>query len=316
MRSTSHRANAHTLFSIMALAAGSDITPQNEARLSTRKRKYQEDICHSASADSLDIDKPCTPRKMNGAFTTKRPRRAKKPCLVETINSLSLDEFINRYVPPNVLGHTIRVQCSPKTDAQVTNAVGKVEDEPHEEYSVEIHTSSTLPKHYFDACFALIKFTSAEAYKNSRNGWSPAKKKVEMKLVDMRYMLLLRKKNEGQTSEVQEQSVEDSDLGGMLSFMTTYEDGLPVLYCYEIHLTPRLQHKGVGKQLMRIYEDIGQNIGLEKAMLTVYKSNKSGIKFYERLGYAEDEFSPRPMKLRNGHVKDFDYMVFSKPLKD
>ncbi|KMU86740.1 conserved hypothetical protein, variant [Coccidioides immitis H538.4] len=264
MRSTSHRANAHTLFSIMALAAGSDITPQNEARLSTRKRKYQEDICHSASADSLDIDKPCTPRKMNGAFTTKRPRRAKKPCLVETINSLSLDEFINRYVPPNVLGHTIRVQCSPKTDAQVTNAVGKVEDEPHEEYSVEIHTSSTLPKHYFDACFALIKFTSAEAYKNSRNGWSPAKKKVEMKLVDMRYMLLLRKKNEGQTSEVQEQSVEDSDLGGMLSFMTTYEDGLPVLYCYEIHLTPRLQHKGVGKQLMRIYEDIGQNIGLER----------------------------------------------------
>lgn len=30
-------------------------------------------------------------------------------------------------------------------------------------------------------------------------------------------------------------------ISGFLSFMPTYEDGLPVTYCYEIHLAPTVQ---------------------------------------------------------------------------
>lgn len=189
------------------------------------------------------------------------------------------------------------------------------DDHAYEEYRVEMYTAASLPKPYFDACFQLLQSTSAEAYKKSCNGWSPAKKKTEMRLPDMRYMVLVRQKGELERRDDTIGLVENSRFGGFLSFMVTYEDHVPVLYCYEIHLAPRLQHQGLGKQLMRIYEDIGRKIGLDKAMLTVYKSNHSGMRFYERLGFVEDEFSPKPMKLRNGHVKDFDYMILSKCLK-
>ncbi|EEP77897.1 conserved hypothetical protein [Uncinocarpus reesii 1704] len=297
----------------MAGSTGPDII-QHAGRSSTQKRKYQDSFPESPMASNLGSDELHIAKRMNGASAAQRRRLTKKPRLVETVNSLSLDDFIERYVPPHTLTRAIQVPCLSRCqETELRNRENDNED--YEQYTIKFYTASTIPKHYFDACFALLKYTSVEAYKNSRNGWSPAKKKAEMKLPDMRYMLLLRQSNEEESQKTTEQSVENGNLGGMLSFMTTYEDGLPVLYCYEVHLAPRLQRKGVGKQLMRVYEEIGRNIGLEKAMLTVYKSNESGVKFYERLGFVEDEFSPKPMKLRNGHVKDFDYMILSKSLK-
>ncbi|WEW59270.1 N alpha-acetyl-transferase [Emydomyces testavorans] len=293
-----------------ASTSDSDITFQTETRSSRKKRRHQERTL--TLIDNPDMRKPNTTKPMTRASTTADPRPTKKPRLVETINTLSLETFIERYVPSHVLHCTIQTPRLHKDKSEYRPQ--KDSDDAYEKHSVEIYTSSTIPKRYFDACFDLLRLTSAETYRTSRNGWSPAKKKAEMKLPDMRYLLLLRQGSEALQDH--EESAEDRDLGGFLSFMTTYEDGIPVLYCYEIHLSPRLQHKGIGKQLMCIFEDIGRNIGLEKEMLTVYKSNEAGIKFYERLGFAEDEYSPRPMKLRNGHVKAFDYMILSKSLKN
>ncbi|KAF6234827.1 hypothetical protein HO173_007047 [Letharia columbiana] len=59
---------------------------------------------------------------------------------------------------------------------------------------------------------------------------------------------------------------------------------------------------------------MGRKAGVEKAMLTVFKRNKAAMQFYERLGYEEDEYSPRPKKLRNGVVKELDYLILSKSL--
>ena len=47
-----------------------------------------------------------------------------------------------------------------------------------------------------------------------------------MKLLDLKYILV---KNEQLIVE------------GFLSLMPTYEDGYPVMYCYEIHLSSALQ---------------------------------------------------------------------------
>lgn len=321
---------------MVVIPESSDVSHQNERTQSTLKRKYRDTIS-DPSANDLEINEPRA-KKMNKvtrarsassnlsisprvvyANTRFEAQPSRKPRLVEAINALPLNTFIEQYVPPDVLDRTIRVRCPPNEEdghqRAGTSDQKREGDVTHEEYAIEIYTASSLPKSYFDACFKLLKSTSAEAYKNSCNGWSPAKKKIEMKLPDMRYMVLVRKRSKTETSEDNKRLLEDGDLGGMLSFMTTYEDGLPVLYCYEVHLAPRLQHQGLGKQFMRIYEDIGRNIALDKAMLTVYKSNESGVKFYERLGFVEDEYSPKPMRLRNGHVKDFDYMILSKPLK-
>jgi ribosomal protein S18 acetylase RimI-like enzyme len=94
--------------------------------------------------------------------------------------------------------------------------------------------------------------------------------------------------------------------------MTTYEDGKQVLYCYEIHIHPSLQGQGIGRHLMALFEETGRRIGLEKGMLTVFKANSAATRFYERLGYGIDEFSPGPRQLRNGTVKEPDYLILSK----
>ncbi|KAI1916989.1 N alpha-acetyl-transferase [Ophidiomyces ophidiicola] len=296
----------------MAVPHDSDII-RRIPKVSPRKRKrgYQEIASFRTLRDVVSQKKSV--REMEAASSSKRRRTTKKPRLVETVNSLPLNEFIDRYVPPC----TIHIQPAQDNgdDYQEEKQTPRINSDDSQGYSIQIYTSSTIPKTHFDACFSLIKLTSAETYKNSRNGWSPAKKKAEMKLPDMCYLLLMRKPNGSNKLKEHMAPLGDDDLGGFLSFMTTYEDGLPVLYCYEIHLAPKLQRKGVGNKMMRIYENIGRNIGLEKAMLTVYKSNINGLKFYEQLGFVEDESSPRPMMLRNGHAMNFDYMILSKSLK-
>ncbi|KAL2003817.1 hypothetical protein VTN02DRAFT_2171 [Thermoascus thermophilus] len=149
-----------------------------------------------------------------------------------------------------------------------------------------------------------------------------------MRLPDMRYILLRPAPIPGRSDAAQHGGGVDKALSegrtgagtegqvlGFLSFMVTYEDGKEVIYCYEIHLSPTLRGKGVGKHLMTLYEEIGRRVGLEKAMLTVFKANTVARRFYERLGYDVDEYSPQPRRLRNGTVKEPDYLILSKWLK-
>ena len=76
------------------------------------------------------------------------------------------------------------------------------------------------------ACFHLIEETSRADYENSANRWHPDKKLKEMRSPELRYVL-----------------VRDSTgaVRGFTSLMPTFEDGQPVVYCYEIHLKPDLQ---------------------------------------------------------------------------
>ncbi len=101
---------------------------------------------------------------------------------------------------------------------------------------------------------------------------------------------------------------------GFLSFMLTLEDGVEVIYCYEVHLGERVRGKGVGGRLMGVLEEVGRRAGVEKAMLTVFRRNEGAVGFYERLGYGVDEYSPRPRKLRGGVLKEVDYLIMSKRL--
>lgn len=136
-----------------------------------------------------------------------------------------------------------------------------------------------------------------------------------MRLVDLKYVLLgeSQHRTDKRTESV---AALTNSIDGFLAFMFTYEDGIAVIYCYELHLQERYQGKGLGKCLMRLMEDIGRRAGVEKAMLTVFRANETARGFYETLGYGEDAFSPRPKILRGGIVKESDYMIMSKPLLD
>jgi len=184
-------------------------------------------------------------------------------------------------------------------------------------YEVTLHTAKTLSEADFDACFRLIELTSSDDYKSSRDGWKPRSKRKEMRLVDLKYFLVKR----------------DNHVEGFLSFMPTYEDGYPVIYCYEIHLASPLQgwadlvltgritctdstHRtGLGTVLMQHLQVIGSRIPkTAKTMLTCFVGNQRGVKFYERLGYAKDEYSPPPKILRNRTKIEAEYVILSKAI--
>ncbi|KAL4910929.1 acyl-CoA N-acyltransferase [Aspergillus multicolor] len=286
--------------------------------------------------------------------TSKSKSKPKPPPLVERTNALSLEEFTVLHVPPSELSFqkTRRKtapaknsnptpKAQPNADApQIQELAGtrptKDEDEndaqegPSSEleidtYDLSIYTAATIPTSELSSCFKLIELTSSAAYKSSSMGWSPVEKRKEMKLPDMKYMILRQRApaveedkgsvSEGNEDPERERPSPTGEFAGFLEFMVTYEDGYEVLYCYEIHLTPEAQGQGLGEALLERFERIGQRIGLEKAMLTVFKSNSRAIKFYTRAGFEEDENSPRPRKLRNGTVKEADYMIMSKSLR-
>ncbi|KAI4120908.1 MAG: hypothetical protein LQ338_006681 [Usnochroma carphineum] len=173
-------------------------------------------------------------------------------------------------------------------------------------YHITLESSSTISAKDCDECFNLIASTSANAYAASSIGWSPTKKRKEMKLPDLRYLLLVDRGVQPAHGRVE----------GFLSFMLTYEDGHEVVYCYELHLASRLQRQGLGKHLMSLMEHVGNNAGVEKSMLTIFVGNGAAMRFYEQLGYSEDEYSPEPRKMRNGTIKMPTYKILSKSLQE
>ncbi|KAL6237387.1 acyl-CoA N-acyltransferase [Aspergillus navahoensis] len=273
----------------------------------------------------------------------KRKSKPKTLPLVERTNSLSLEDFISLYIPSPELSFRkkseTRVEDSepvqkvqPKAnDTEVIASVDTTQDESMpvklgpaaeqdletDSYAISIYTAATIPATQLASCFKLLELTSSDAYKNSSMGWSPSEKRKEMKLPDMKYMILQRGAADGDRDTVggDASSKSTGQFAGFLEFMVTYEDGYEVLYCYEIHLAPEVQGQGLGEELIERFERIGRRIGLQKAMLTVFKSNSRAIKFYTRIGYAEDENSPRPRKLRNGTAKEADYLIMSKSLR-
>lgn len=172
-------------------------------------------------------------------------------------------------------------------------------------------TASSISSADFEACFGLIRDTSSAAYKASSRGWSPRKKKAEMKEDDMRF-LLLRK------SVPDDSSPGAGAVVAFLSFMITVEDELPVAYCYEVHVTPAMQGRGLGATLMSLMHRVGVATSMEKAMLTVFTSNHAAIRFYQRIGYYQydEEVVKVPIRLRTGGKPTAtpSYIIMAKDL--
>ncbi|KAJ5498133.1 Acyl-CoA N-acyltransferase [Penicillium expansum] len=269
--------------------------------------------------------------------TTMR-RVSNKIPLVEQTNALSIGDFIAQYVTlPTQSGESGKIdaidQPLPSQDQQQHDMTPAPR--------VDVYSAATISAADLEACLELIEQTSSEAYMASPAGWSRTKKRKEMKLPDMKYLILrdtpdssdsngqvpgekqidIADKNApSPSSKESDESISSSGAAslnvlGFLSFMVTYEDGKEVVYCYEIHLSPKARGRGVGNLLMSQMEGIGRAVGLEKSMLTVFKSNEIARRFYDRLGYEVDEYSPQPRMLRNGTIKDVDYLILSKMLK-
>jgi N-alpha-acetyltransferase 40 len=93
-------------------------------------------------------------------------------------------------------------------------------------YTLSLTQAGKLSQLDLQACFDLVEETSRHDYEPSSVGWKPTRKMAEMKSAELRYILVKDARG---------------SIRGFTSLMPTYEEGQPVVYCYEIHLKPEMQ---------------------------------------------------------------------------
>ncbi|KAJ4393717.1 hypothetical protein N0V93_002932 [Gnomoniopsis smithogilvyi] len=217
---------------------------------------------------------------------SKRQRlRAMEDAIKQTTTKSDVD-FLTEFVASDSEGSSS--SWSPTWHHPRTDAV----------YSLSLSQAQNTSNDDLEACFSLVKETSQKDYAASSRGWNPTFKRKEMREPDLRYILV--KDLAGQVC-------------GYLSLMPTMEEGEAVVYCYEIHLKPELRGTGLAGLLMGFLDIVARNIEvMEKVMLTVFTCNTRAVKFYQRCGFEVDDMSPKRRKLRNGIVKEPDYVIMSK----
>ncbi|XP_047333583.1 N-alpha-acetyltransferase 40 isoform X2 [Impatiens glandulifera] len=96
---------------------------------------------------------------------------------------------------------------------------------------------------------------------------------------------------------------------GFLHYRFIVEEGVPVLYVYELQLEPRVQKKGLGVFLMQLIELIATKNQMGAVMLTVQKTNSSAMRFYtSKLGYTISTISPSKVDPQLGLVKSYEIL--------
>lgn len=133
---------------------------------------------------------------------------------VESANALSLRDVYDRFIPSELK----KEGSEPFTF--------KLPDSLTSTHTLYLETAETISKPNLTACFNLIDLTSSADYAASSMAWRPSRKRREMRLPDLRYLLVKSK-------------AEIPAIEAFLSFMLTYEDGHVVVYCYEVHMVPR-----------------------------------------------------------------------------
>lgn len=166
---------------------------------------------------------------------------------MDVVNDLSLAEFVERYVMDGYVPQHASEQKRPgssnysRASRNISGSIyppcwwssrnewkSWIHIKSESPYTITLQTSTQLSKikTAFEACFKLIESTSSVDYKKSKDGWKPRSKRKEMALLDLKYFLLKNK---------------EGVIEGFCSFMPTYEDGIAVIYLYEIHLGKVLQ---------------------------------------------------------------------------
>ncbi|XP_025832692.1 N-alpha-acetyltransferase 40 isoform X2 [Agrilus planipennis] len=139
--------------------------------------------------------------------------------------------------------------------------------------------------------FDLTKRNMKEKYETCSWGWNEKKKKEEM--MDERAWYLIAK-------------TDANDFIGFSHFRFDIDEGLEVLYCYELQLETIVQKRGLGKFMMQIIELIAFKNDMKKVVLTVLKNNPNSG-FFKKMNYKLDESSPE-----DSDYETIPYEILSK----
>ena len=121
------------------------------------------------------------------------------------------------------------------------------------------------------------------------------------------------------TEELSDPSVtmlKNTDDDGKITGCVFLEKRSEKLYLGMLTVSPTLQAKGLGKQLLQAAEDFGREHGLKFMTMTVITKREELIAFYERRGYAKTgEVISLDIPEHNGIVKEpLEMYKLEKPL--
>lgn len=174
------------------------------------------------------------------------------------------------------------------------------------EYTIQIHKEPSNVKPYLN----LVKINLDKFYTSQHGHDWELEKEKEMKEDGLLYI-----------------SYHDSiknNLIAFISLMDTLDNGIRVLYLYEIHIDPIHQGEGIGKFLINGFHQLAFKLSkssiqlgnLKGTKLTVFSGNEFAINWYKKFGYKLSDDSPVDKKLRNGKIiKPNYYLLFRSIMK-
>jgi ribosomal protein S18 acetylase RimI-like enzyme len=173
----------------------------------------------------------------------------------------------------------------------------------------------------FQQCLDVFQNNMSTLYQDSSWGLDMKEKEEELKHDHARFLLVFATTTTASTATtttpIKTNILSSSIVAAFCHFRFEFDhEEHPtciVLYVYELQVSTQYQGKGVGKHLMEIIHDIGQqqhpNL-VSKIVLTVFKNNVGAMKFYKQtLGYVVDETDPSHF----GHDTE-DYEILSLSL--
>lgn len=177
-------------------------------------------------------------------------------------------------------------------------------------YRFHLLKSAQLNKTMIDKMFNLFVSLMRDMYEKSSWGWHEEEKLAEWKNSKTRLIVVTRNDlSDSSKNLVYEQLPEDEDeiIGFMcFRFETGGDKKECVLYVYELHIDTEHQRQGLGEELMQMAKVLAVEFKMDKVMLTVFKSNKPALQFYNKLKFITDKSSPAP--------HEADYIILSSKL--
>ncbi|KAF2749350.1 hypothetical protein M011DRAFT_305346 [Sporormia fimetaria CBS 119925] len=181
-----------------------------------------------------------------------------------------------------------------------------------------LRRSNELGPERKQALLKLIEKTSRDAYEASSLGWDVDQKNREVNDPLMWTVLFHIESPDFDPRRPDPQSIR-----AFLSFKIDVDeppyDNYPIGFIYEVHVDESMRGKGIGSFLLTQAEMIIRSTGIQKVMLSVFKSNEGGRRLYERMGYTRDRSSPGRWTRRGFQEADYVFMsknvesLFSKP---
>lgn len=100
---------------------------------------------------------------------------------------------------------------------------------------MSLRSPEDMDEGQLEACLDIVQRTSGDDYRGAAGGWHPEAKRAEMRAPGLRYILVAASRGRGGAGGAGQPR---GEIRAFTSFMPTFEDNQPVVYCYEIHLLP------------------------------------------------------------------------------